>query len=118
MRTASCLVLMLAAFAAADADAHGRHGRWWGGVSIGIGVPLYLGSSIDPWYGYPAPVVVAPPPVVYAEPAPVPISSSRASRSRAGVLLIRYSASPFRHSLRQLPRRRLIRHLGSVHANH
>ncbi len=72
MRTASCLVLMFAAVAASDADAHGRHGRWWGGVSIGIGVPLYLGSRIDPWYGYPAPVMVAPPPVVYAEPAPAP----------------------------------------------
>ncbi|MGE4050042.1 MAG: hypothetical protein AB7F38_03165 [Piscinibacter sp.] len=73
MRTASCLVLMLAAVAAADAEAHGRHGRWWGGVSIGIGVPLYIGPRVvDPWYGYPAPVVVAPPPAVYAEPAPLP----------------------------------------------
>lgn len=37
MRTASCLVLILAAVAASGAEAHGR---WWGGVSIGIGVPL------------------------------------------------------------------------------
>jgi hypothetical protein len=75
MRTASSLVLMLAAIAAiaaSDAEAHGRHGRWWGGVSIGIGVPLYVGPRFDPWYGYPAPVVVVPPQGVYAEPAPPP----------------------------------------------
>ncbi len=71
MRAASCLVLILAAVAASGAEAHGRHGRWWGGVSIGIGLPLYVGPRIEPWSGYPAPVVVAPP-VVYAEPAPVP----------------------------------------------
>lgn len=39
-----------------SADAHGRRHRWWGGVSIGIGVPLYYGS-----YAYPAPYAYAYP---------------------------------------------------------
>lgn len=70
----SCLALVAVAtalLAAEPAQAHGRHGRWWGGVSIGIGVPLYLGPYPSPWYAYPSPVVVAPP-VAYAEPPAAP----------------------------------------------
>jgi hypothetical protein len=79
-RTTHCLALIAVAgtaFAALPAEAHGRHGRWWGGVSIGIGVPLYLGHRVGVWPAYPAPVIVAPP-VVYAEPpepASLPVKS-------------------------------------------
>lgn len=73
MRATTCLVLIAAAALATDpAQAHGRPGRWWGGVSIGIGVPLYIGPGYyQPWYVAPAPVVVAPPPVSAVE-APAP----------------------------------------------
>ncbi|MFT3954415.1 MAG: hypothetical protein QM722_08510 [Piscinibacter sp.] len=66
------LVICAALLASEVAQAHGRPGRWWGGVSIGIGVPFYVGPYGGPWVAYPAPVVVAPPPVVYAEPAAPP----------------------------------------------
>jgi hypothetical protein len=80
------LIVLAALLASEAAQAHGRHGRWWGGVSIGIGVPLYLGpyggayggAYGGPWVGYPAPVVVAPPPVVYAEPPAPPVPAARA----------------------------------------
>ncbi len=69
------------------AEAHGRRGRWWGGVSIGIGVPLYGGYAYPGYvaypygypygypYAYPGYVVASPPPVSYqpvpaAPPAP------------------------------------------------
>ena len=75
---ATCLTLIaLAALATEPAQAHGRGGRWWGGVSIGIGVPLVVGPGYygpgyyGAWPAYPAPVVVAPP-VAYAEPAAQP----------------------------------------------
>lgn len=73
MRAAACLALIaVAALAAEPAQAHGRHGRWWGGVSIGIGVPLYVGPAYyGPWYAAPAPVVIAPPPGSFGE-APTP----------------------------------------------
>jgi len=71
-RSIRVILLLAAALAAAQAQAHGRHGRWWGGVSIGIGVPLYFGHYASPVYAYPAPVLVAAPPVAYAEPQPVP----------------------------------------------
>ncbi len=80
-------LIVLAALLASDlAEAHGRHGRWWGGVSIGIGLPLYVGPYGGayggpyggPWVGYPAPVVVTPPPVVYAEPPAPPVPTARA----------------------------------------
>lgn len=75
IRTTTLLVLaaVLLGLAADPAQAH-RRGRVWGGVSIGIGLPLYsypygYGS---PWYPgpyyYPTPVYAAPP-VVY-EPVP------------------------------------------------
>lgn len=82
-RAATCLTLIaLAALATEPAQAHGRGGRWWGGVSIGIGVPLVVGPGYygpgyygpgyyGAWPAYPAPVVVAPP-VAYAEPAAQP----------------------------------------------
>lgn len=74
------LIVCAALLASEAAEAHGRHGRWWGGVSIGIGLPLYVGPYGGayggpyggPWVGYPAPVVVAPAPVVYAEPPTPP----------------------------------------------
>lgn len=80
------LIVLVALLASEAAQAHGRHGRWWGGVSIGIGVPLYVGPygsaygglSGGPWVGYPAPVVVAPPPVVYAEPPAPPAPAAKA----------------------------------------
>lgn len=69
-----------------SAAAHGRRGRWWGGVSIGIGVPLYGGYAYPAYpgyvaypygypYAYPGYVVASPPPVSYqpvpaAPPAP------------------------------------------------
>lgn len=85
-RAATCLTLIaLAALATEPAQAHGRGGRWWGGVSIGIGVPLYVGPGYygpgyygPGYYGmpaYPAPMLVAPPPVAYAEPAAQPVPS-------------------------------------------
>jgi uncharacterized membrane protein len=62
-----------------SADAHGRRGRWWGGVSIGIGVPLYGAYAYPGYYGhpgyvaypygYPGYVVSTLPPVAY-EPVP------------------------------------------------
>jgi hypothetical protein len=60
-----------------SADAHGRRGRIWGGVSIGIGVPLFHGYAYPGYYAapyaypyaYPGYVVASPPPVVY-EPVP------------------------------------------------
>lgn len=70
----SCLALIVVVttvLAVEPAQAHGRHGRWWGGVSIGIGVPLYLGPYPGPWYAYPSPVYAAPP-VAYPEPASLP----------------------------------------------
>jgi hypothetical protein len=52
---------------------HHRHWAWGVGIGIGLGVPLYRSYAYDPYY-YGAPVVVAPPGVVYAtEPAPVPM---------------------------------------------
>lgn len=73
-RIASLSILICAALLASEAaQAHGRHGRWWGGISIGIGVPLYVAPYGSPWAAYPAPVFVAPAPVVHAEPpAPPP----------------------------------------------
>lgn len=81
------LIVLAALLASEAAQAHGRHGRWWGGVSIGIGLPLYVGPYGGayggpyggPWVGYPAPVVVAPPPVVYAEPPtpPAPVAKAQ-----------------------------------------
>jgi hypothetical protein len=80
------LIVLAALLASEAAQAHGRHGRWWGGVSIGIGVPLYVGPYGSaygglyggPWVGYPAPVVVAPPPVGYAEPPAPPALAAKA----------------------------------------
>ncbi|MFT3663607.1 hypothetical protein [Piscinibacter sp.] len=85
MRAAASLVLITLAAALASEPAQARPGRWRGGVSIGIGVPLYVGPGYyggyyggyySPWYGpygYPAPLVVAPPAAAYAEPpAPPP----------------------------------------------
>ena len=79
----SIALITLAALGAAPAQAHGH---WRGGVSIGIGLPLYFGPQYGPWYGYPygyyapAPVVVAPPPpVVVADPPavqPVPAKAA------------------------------------------
>ncbi len=78
-RAATCLTLIaLAALATEPAQAHGRGGRWWGGVSIGIGVPLVVGPGYygpgyyGAWPAYPAPVVVAPA-LAYAEPAAQPV---------------------------------------------
>lgn len=81
------LIVCAALLASEAAEAHGRHGRWWGGVSIGIGLPLYVGPYGGayggpyggPWVGYPAPVVVAPAPVVYAEPPtpPAPVAKAQ-----------------------------------------
>jgi hypothetical protein len=58
---------------------HWRGGRHRGGVRLGIGigfgVPYYYGApnyGYGPWY--PGPVLVAPPPLAYAEPAPVPMA--------------------------------------------
>ena len=72
------LIVCVALLGSEAAEAHGRHGRWWGGVSIGIGLPLYGGPYGGPWVGYPAPVVVAPPPVVYAEPPAPPAPAAKA----------------------------------------
>lgn len=67
------LIVCAALLTSEAAQAHGRHGRWSGGISIGIGVPLYVGPYGGyyggPWLGYPAPVIVVPPPQVYVEPA-------------------------------------------------
>ncbi|WP_341888634.1 hypothetical protein [Variovorax sp. YR752] len=75
------LIVLAALLASEAAQAHGRHGRWHGGLSIGIGVPLYLGPHGGyyggPWVGYPAPVIVAPP-VVYAEPPAPPMPPPKA----------------------------------------
>lgn len=72
-RAATCLVLIaVAALATEPALAHGRPGRWWGGVSIGIGMPLYVGPGYyGAWPVYPAPVVIAPPADYAQPPAPV-----------------------------------------------
>ena len=73
-RTVALSFLVCAALLASEAaQAHGRQGRWWGGVSIGIGVPFYVNPYGSPWVAYPAPVYVSPPPVVYAEP-PAPVT--------------------------------------------
>lgn len=79
-RTASLSLFFCAALLASEAaQAHGRHGRWWGGVSIGIGVPLYIGPyGVAAWPVYPAPVIVAPPPVVHVEPAVAPMPPVKA----------------------------------------
>lgn len=77
MRAAFVLITLAAALAGAPAQA--RPGHWRGGVSIGIGVPLYVGPGYygpgyyGPWYGYgyPAPLVVAPP-AAPAEPIATP----------------------------------------------
>ena len=69
-RTLAILALSAAALtavASTAAQAHGRYGRAWGGVSIGIGVPFYYGPYGGPWYA-PGPVYAVPPQVVYAEP--------------------------------------------------
>lgn len=80
--TLLALLAVLLALPADPAEAHGR-GRVWGGVSIGIGLPLYYGPAYGGYYGYPyaAPwgypgyaaypgyVVASPPQVVY-EPVP------------------------------------------------
>ena len=53
MKRSVCLLALATTVLAVlpdPADAHGRRHRWWGGVSIGIGVPLYYGT-----YAYPAP---------------------------------------------------------------
>ncbi len=85
MRAAARLVLITLAAALAGAPAQARPGHWRGGVSIGIGVPLYVGPGYapgyyapgyyGPWYGYgyayPAPLVVAPP-AAPAEPIAPP----------------------------------------------
>ena len=88
-RAATCLnMIALAELATETAQAHGRGGRWWGGVSIGIGVPLVVGPGYygpgyygpgyyGAWPAYPAPVVVAPP-VAYAEPAAQPVPAKPA----------------------------------------
>lgn len=39
-RIVAILALAAAALVVTSAQAHGRHGRVWGGVSIGIGVPF------------------------------------------------------------------------------
>lgn len=92
MRAAACLALIVAAVLASEpAQAHGRHGRWWGGVSIGIGVPLLLGPAYPgPWYAAPAPLLVAPPPQRYddnpaaaAQALPEPIFYPRQGQSDA-----------------------------------
>lgn len=76
------LIVCAALLASEAAQAHGRHGRWWGGVSIGIGVPLYVGPYGGyyggPWAGYPGPVIVGPPPVVYADPPAPPMPPAKA----------------------------------------
>lgn len=76
----TCLaVLALAAsgLACEPALAHGRHGRVWGGLSIGIGVPFYYyGPYGGPWY--PGPVYAAPPAVVYADPPELPAPPAKA----------------------------------------
>ncbi len=46
------------------------HGRFWGGVVLGGVTGLVVGSLVAPRVVAPAPVYVAPPPVVY-QPAPV-----------------------------------------------
>lgn len=75
---AATFAALALSLAAGTADAHRRGGGYWGpgpfwgGVGIGIGVGLggyYYGR---PYYPYPDYVVVEPPPVVYAEPRPVP----------------------------------------------
>lgn len=70
------LVLAVAATLAVPAQAHRRV---WGGISIGVGVPLYYGAYAYPAYpygypyyaypGYPGYVVSTAPRVVY-EPVP------------------------------------------------
>lgn len=56
---------------------HWRGGRVWGGVSIGIGAPWYYYEPYGgPWY--PGALLVAPPPVVYAEPPPVQAPAAKA----------------------------------------
>jgi len=70
-------------FAAQVSGGHGGYwrggGRGWGGVSIGIGLPLFYGGYPSygygypyaaPYYPYPGTVLVAPPPMAYDE-APV-----------------------------------------------
>jgi len=71
-------------FSAQVGGGHGywRGGRSWGGVSIGIGLPLFYDAYPYPYaygypYYYPAPVVMAPPTVAYTElPAPVPAAKA------------------------------------------
>ena len=90
-RAATCLALFAAAaLAAQSVQAHGRPGRWWGGVSIGIGVPLYAAPGYyGAWPVYPAPVWVAPPvaevePLAPAvKPAPEPIFYPRQGQTAA-----------------------------------
>ncbi len=84
MRVVTCLALLAAtALAAEPVQAHGRHGRWWGGVSLGIGVPLYIG----PWYAVPVSPAVLPPegradmPLPPARTAPDPIFYPRQGQS-------------------------------------
>ena len=85
MKRTACLLALASAVLAVlpdSADAHGRRGRWWGGVTIGVGIPLYHGyyggayaypysyPYTYPYYAYPGYVVATPPAVVY-EPVPV-----------------------------------------------
>ena len=72
------MAVAAAALASEPAQAHGRHGRWWGGISIGIGVPYFYGGYASPWVGYPAPVYVVPPPAGYAEPPAPPVPAAKA----------------------------------------
>ena len=55
---------------------HWRGGRFWGGVNIGFGVPFYYYPYASPWYG--GTVLVAPPPVVYAESPQMPVPAAKA----------------------------------------
>lgn len=65
-------LLLLAAATLAQAPAQ-AHGRWRGGISIGIGVPFYYGPAVYPVpyaYGYP---VYPAYPVYVPEPAYQPV---------------------------------------------
>jgi len=74
-RLLSIAALVLLAFTAAPGDAQ-AHGRVRFGIGIGIGFPIYPAYPFYPAYpvyGYPAPVVVAPPSESYQ---PVPTAAA------------------------------------------
>jgi hypothetical protein len=80
------LAMVFAAVFLPTIDAQ-AHGRWRGGVSIGIGfgVPWAYGPYYAPYYYdygpgyyYPGTVLVSPPPVAYAEmPAAAPVPPAK-----------------------------------------